>query len=83
MPFRAFGDSDSPETKTAGIAGVEFQCPFGHSGILTPATQPANSRYPNPFQCPFGHSGILTDLDLAVFGWMGAGFNALSGIRGF
>ena len=35
MPFRAFGDSDSADARRNRARRVAFQCPFGHSGILT------------------------------------------------
>ena len=35
MPFRAFGDSDAVEVAGRYRRSIEFQCPFGHSGILT------------------------------------------------
>ena len=37
MPFRAFGDSDLRLGRVATLFPVGFQCPFGHSGILTSA----------------------------------------------
>ena len=35
MPFRAFGDSDEQDAFEKDIDLGAFQCPFGHSGILT------------------------------------------------
>ena len=35
MPFRAFGDSDRRLQGDPREEDPEFQCPFGHSGILT------------------------------------------------
>ena len=61
MPFRAFGDSDRTGERLIGIQEfIEFQCPFGHSGILTCTTFIPPLRQKDSFQCPFGHSGILT-----------------------
>ena len=35
MPFRAFGDSDGEVWRLLAHLRTAFQCPFGHSGILT------------------------------------------------
>ena len=35
MPFRAFGDSDFVFSRWEILGYAAFQCPFGHSGILT------------------------------------------------
>ena len=62
MPFRAFGDSDANESRSIRIPvrAHEFQCPFGHSGILTDGCRNGGGYLLVVFQCPFGHSGILT-----------------------
>ena len=66
------------------MGGSEFQCPFGHSGILTyMACKPYAHLYGRTFQCPFGHSGILTVYPFIQYVHDGSSFNALSGIRGF
>ena len=59
MPFRAFGDSDRRPKYLPVTTRPLFQCPFGHSGILTPLLR-TGKHVADEFQCPFGHSGILT-----------------------
>ena len=82
MPFRAFGDSDYEVWDSVGVVFRGFQCPFGHSGILT-RLQPNTHSQTVAFQCPFGHSGILTWYRSCQARSHWASFNALSGIRGF
>ena len=63
MPFRAFGDSDLALIITGLARAATFQCPFGHSGILTYSPRiPICPLDLCLFQCPFGHSGILTEV---------------------
>ena len=48
-----------------------FQCPFGHSGILTEYPGVARADRDDEFQCPFGHSGILTEARESITGASG------------
>ena len=61
MPFRAFGDSDSRSRAQGAGGSSAFQCPFGHSGILTCVTVVSAricARVSMPFRA-FGDSDRL------------------------
>ena len=53
MPFRAFGDSDQGVADQLRALVREFQCPFGHSGILTYAAMGEQAERKPSVSMPF------------------------------
>ena len=58
MPFRAFGDSDTIVAASIGQTRSGFQCPFGHSGILTGTIRAAPLGAPLCFNALSGIRGF-------------------------